>query len=154
MSVEAHEFFIRRAIELARGNPAAPFATVIVDRATSKVVAEGVNRAGENPIWHAEMDALRHLGAGAADRSRLVLYTTAEPCPMCQAAILWSGIGEVVYGTSLTTLIALGRPQIVLRAEEVATRANFAACTLIGGVLEAECDQLFSVTSREASGDA
>jgi tRNA(Arg) A34 adenosine deaminase TadA len=77
------------------------------------------------------------------DRSRLVLYTTAEPCPMCMAAILWSGIGEVVYGTSITMLIALGWPQVVLRAEEIATRANFAACALVCGVLEAECDELF-----------
>ena len=138
----SHEDLMRRAIEIAKGNPRAPFGTVIVDRADGRIVAEGLNRAEENPIWHGEMDALRALDA-SADRSRLVLYTTAEPCPMCQAAILWSEIGEVVYGTSITTLIALGWPQIVLRAEEVATRANFAACTLTAGVLEAECDELF-----------
>lgn len=140
----SHDDLMRRAIEIAKGNPRAPFGTVIVDRADGRIVAEGLNRAQENPIWHGEIDALRALDA-SADRSRLVLYTTAEPCPMCQAAILWSEIGEVVYGTSITTLIALGWPQIVLRAEEVATRANFAACTLTGGVLEAECDELFRV---------
>lgn len=138
----SHEDFMRRAIEVARGNPAAPFGTVIADRGTGEIVAEGLNEAGSNPIWHGEMTALRNLD-GSADRSRLTLYTTAEPCPMCTAAILWTGIGEVAYGTSIPTLISLGWPQIVLRAEEVATRANFAACTLTPGLLETECDALF-----------
>ena len=142
----SHDDLMRCAIEIAKGNPRAPFGTVIVDRTDGRIVAEGLNRAQENPIWHGEMDALRALDA-SADRSRLVLYTTAEPCPMCQAAILWSEIGEVVYGTSITTLIALGWPQIVLRAEEVATRANFVACNLVGGVLERECDELFRAAS-------
>lgn len=140
--MSSHDEFMRRAIAIAKGNPKAPFGTVVVDRWSGTVVAEGVNRAEENPIWHGEMDALRKLGPDV-DRSQVALYTTAEPCPMCQAAILWSGIGEVVYGTSMETLIGLGWPQIVLRATEVAQRANFAACDLVGGVLEAECDALF-----------
>ena len=143
MALEQHEPFMRKAIEIARQNPRAPFAAVIVDSRTSQIVAEGLNRQDENPIWHGEMDALRSLTVPAEHRSRLVLYTTAEPCPMCQAAIVWSGIGEVVYGTSTSTLLALGLPAFVVRAEEVATRANFAACSLTGGVLEAECDELY-----------
>lgn len=143
----SHDDFMRRATEIAKGNPKAPFGTVIADRESGRVLAEGVNRAEENPVWHGEIVALRSLET-SIDRSRLTLYTTAEPCPMCMAAILWSGVGEVVYGTSITTLIALGWPQIVLRAEEVATRANFAACALFGGVLEAECDELFRMAKQ------
>lgn len=140
--MSSHDEFMRRAIEIAKANPRAPFGTIIVDRGSGGVVAEGLNRAEQNPIWHGEMDALRKLDP-AVDRSRLTLYTTAEPCPMCQAAILWSDIDEVVYGTSIETLIGFGWPQFVLRATEVAERANFAACRLVGGVLEAECDALF-----------
>lgn len=143
MALEQHEPFMRKAIEIARQNPRAPFGAVIVDSKTSEVVAEGVNREEENPIWHGEMVALHALSVPSADRSRLILYTTAEPCPMCQAAIVWSGVGEVVYGTSTSTLLSLGLPAFVVRAEEVATRANFAACNLVGGILEAECDELF-----------
>ena len=143
MALEQHEPFMRRAIEVARTNPQAPFGTVIVDTKTSEILAEGINRQDENPIWHGEMDALRTLSVPPDVRSRLVLYTTAEPCPMCQAAIVWSGIGQVVYGTSTSTLLSLGLPAFVVKAEEVATRANFAACDLVGGVLEAECDELF-----------
>ncbi|MGC1274422.1 MAG: nucleoside deaminase [Planctomycetaceae bacterium] len=150
MDLEHHEPFMRRAIEIARQNPKAPFGAVIADSKTSEIVAEGVNREEENPIWHGEMVALHTLTVAPADRSRLILYTTAEPCPMCQAAIVWSGIGEVVYGTSTSTLLSLGLPAFVVRAEEVATRANFAACDLVGGVLEAECDELFrTITSAK-----
>ncbi len=138
----SHDDWMRLAIEIANGNPKAPFGTVAIDRRTGQVVAEGRNRTDENPISHGEIDALRSLGA-SLDRPHLALYTTAEPCPMCQAAILWSGIGEVVFGTSIETLISLGWPAIALRAAELATRANFAICSIIGGVLEAECDELF-----------
>ncbi|MHC4178640.1 MAG: tRNA-specific adenosine deaminase, partial [Planctomycetota bacterium] len=64
-------------------------------------------------------------------------------CCMCQGAILWSGIREVVYGTSIGTLQRLGWPQIDIPADEVARRTPFAECKLIGGVLEQECDELF-----------
>lgn len=41
------------------------------------------------------------------------------------------------------TLKQLGWKQIDIPAEEVTRRTPFAQCRLIGGVLEAECDQLF-----------
>jgi len=67
------------------------------------VVARG-HRTGTatgvaNEIDHAEINALRQLGliAPEIDRSRLVLYSTMEPCLMCFAAIMLSGIGRIVY---------------------------------------------------------
>ena len=77
------------------------------------------------------------------------LYTTAEPCCMCQGAILWAGIPEVVFGTSISTLQRLGWHQIDIPAEEVVRRTPFAECALIGGVLEHECDELFVAAKRE-----
>lgn len=44
-----NERYTRRAIEVARGNPEAPFGAVIVDRETGRVFAEGLNRAETNP---------------------------------------------------------------------------------------------------------
>ncbi len=62
---------------------------------------------------------------------------------MCQAAALWSGIEKVVYGTSIRTLQRLGWQQIDILAEEVIRRTPGWNCTLIGGILEQECDTLF-----------
>ena len=141
---------MRRAIEIAEGNPDAPFGCVISSGASGEVLAEGVNRAEKSPILHGETAALMDLFERypGADTSGLVLYTTAEPCPMCSGAILWSGIPSVVYGTSIGTLKRLGLPQIGLPCEEVASRSSFGGFEATGGVLEAECDALFEEMAR------
>jgi tRNA(Arg) A34 adenosine deaminase TadA len=140
-----HERHMRRAVEIAHGNPEAPFGCVILDRETGETVAEGLNDAERSPILHGETDAVIRLfdNNPDADTSHLVLYTTAEPCPMCSGAILWSGIPHVVYGTSIETLKRLDRPHIDLTSEEVAGCASFEGFTVTGGVLEQECDALF-----------
>jgi len=147
-----HEHYMRRALELARGNPDAPFGCVIVDGETGEILAEGLNDAEKSPILHGETAAVINLfdGRPDVDASNLVLYTTAEPCPMCSGAILWSGIPSVVLGTRLETLKRLGRPLIDLPCEEVSRRASFGDFEVTYGVLEAECDALFEEMARRA----
>ena len=142
---QMHERFMQRAIQVARRNPTAPFGALLVDIESGEIGAEGVNRGHENPIWHGEIDVINRFSASHPDANwaRFRLYTTAEPCCMCQAAALWSGIQEVVYGTSIVKLQQLGWRQIDIRADEVARRTPFARCKLVGGILEQECDQLF-----------
>jgi tRNA(adenine34) deaminase len=151
-----HERHMRRAIEIARGNLNAPFGCVIADRETGEVLAEGLNDGENNPILHGEIDAILNLARTEpnADWSRLVLYTTAEPCPMCSGAILWSDIPHVVFGTSIATLERLNLPQISLSCEEIARRAtsSFAHPGITGGVLEGECDALFEEMARRMRG--
>ena len=154
MSGPDHERYMRRAIELAANAPELPFAAAIVHRGTGGVVAEGWNKTANNPLLHGEIDAINNMiaAAPALDRSELVLYTTAEPCPMCQGAILWSGIGAVVFGTSIRFLLDIGWRQIDIPADEVARRAPGWTCEVVGGVLESECNELFLNTSRAAPG--
>ena len=154
MSELEHERYMRRAIASAGHVPDRPFCAVIVDRETGEVVAEGWNRSDDNPTLHGEIDAINQLvvAAPGIDGSRLVLYTTAEPCPMCQGAILWAGIGAVVFGASIRFLIDTGWRQIDIPAEEVVRRSPGWLCTITGGVLEAECNELFLTASRAAPG--
>ena len=140
-----HERYMRRAIELAGKVPDLPFGAVIVDRDTGTILSEGWNKTSVNPTWHGEIDAINTLVSSEVivkGRS-LVLYTTAEPCPMCQAAILLTGIETVVFGTSIRSLQRLGWRQIDILAEEVVRRSRAWTCVLIGGVMEKECDALF-----------
>lgn len=142
MNLDQH--LMRRAIDLAKRAPQAPFGAVIAD-AAGKVLAEGWNRGEDNRVLHGEIAALLALPGGVETAPQTwVLLTTAEPCPMCMAAILWTGIGRVVYGTSIPTLQRLGWQQIEVRAEEIVRRTPFARCILAGGMLEAECDRLFA----------
>ena len=140
-----YEHYMRRAIALAANVPDLPFGAVIVDGGNGMVLAEGWNKTSLNPTWHGEIDAINRLAAlgTSVENERLVMYTTAEPCPMCQAAVLWSGIEKVVFGSSIRTLQRLGWRQIDILAEEVVRRSPAWTCTLIGGVLERECDALF-----------
>jgi tRNA(Arg) A34 adenosine deaminase TadA len=139
-----HADHMRTAIQVGKGNPAAPFGAVLVDMSTCEVVAEGVNRSRDNPTWHGEIVALNaYAASGQRHWDRLRLFTTAEPCCMCQAAILWARIPEVVFGTSVATLRRLGWNQFDCTADEVVALASFTHCKIIGGVLADECDRLF-----------
>ncbi|MDL2275578.1 nucleoside deaminase [Desulfosarcina sp. OttesenSCG-928-G10] len=55
--------------------------------------------AWANETDHAEINTLKALSAAPpdADPAVLTLYCTLEPCLMCFAAILLSGIGRIVY---------------------------------------------------------
>ena len=140
-----HERYMRRAIGLAGKVPEVPFGAMIVDGDSGKILSEGWNKTSVNPTWHGEIDAINTLASsGVCGKGKdFVLYTTAEPCPMCQGAILWTGIETVVFGTSIRSLQRLGWRQIDILAEEVVRRSPAWKCTLIGGVMEKECDALF-----------
>lgn len=147
MSGPDHERYMRRAIELASKVPDLPFGAVIVDGDSGTILAEGWNKSSVNPTWHGEIDAINSWASSDRryNRSSLILYTTAEPCPMCQGAILWSGIETVVFGTSIRSLQKLGYRQIDILAEEVVRRSPAWKCTILGGVLEEACDALFEL---------
>ncbi|MDR4485489.1 MAG: nucleoside deaminase, partial [Nitrospirales bacterium] len=139
------EDFMRLAIAMAHKVPRYPFGAVIVRRATGEVLAKGYNRSSRNPIIHGEIDVINRCAAKHAlvDWTTLDLYTTAEPCTMCQSAIEWAGIATVYFGTSIPFLQQLGFRQIDIRAEEVARRTPFRNTKVIGGILEQECNALF-----------
>lgn len=138
------ESHMRRAIRLAGNNLKYPFAAVLVDE-ERRVVGEGWNRSVHNPTWHGEMDAINKCAAAhpGIDWTRLTLYTTAEPCAMCQGAVAWAGIKRVVFGSSIPFLKSVDVWAIDIRAEELARLAAFRKCAVVGGVLEKDCNKLF-----------
>ncbi len=146
----SHDDYMRQAIAMAQQIPKFPFGTVIVRRITGEIIAKGFNRSSENPTFHAEIDAINRCAAAPSqsDWTQLDLYTTAEPCPMCQSAIEWAGISTVYYGTSIPFLQSHGWHQIDIRAEEVARRTSFRQTRVIGGILEFECNALFEAARK------
>jgi tRNA(adenine34) deaminase len=140
-----HEQAMRLAIAAAQGNPAWPFGAVIVRQEDREVMASGVNNRAANPTFHGEIVALNDYVArhGNEGWGGLVLYTTAEPCPMCMSALAWAEIGGVVYGTSIASLEQYGINQIRISAASVTDAAPFYRGFLLGDVLRAETDALF-----------
>lgn len=111
---------MRLAIELARENvlcgTGGPFGAAIVEDATGRVVAVGVNGVErlQSSLAHAEVVALAEAEAQVGSYSlargadRLVLYTSSEPCAMCLGAVLWSGIRRIVHAARREDAEAIG----------------------------------------------
>ena len=138
--------FMTATIEVASENPMAPFGAIIVYD-DKEILLKSVNSAHHHPLMHGELSVIHTLFDNGfdGDASKLSLYTTAEPCPMCAAAIYWAMIPKVVYGSSIAFLHELFGRQIQVGAEEVLSKTpDFYNCHLIGGVMEDECNQLFT----------
>jgi tRNA(Arg) A34 adenosine deaminase TadA len=99
---------MRLAIRLAARNleerTGSPFAAVIVERPSGRIVSAGVDLvlATACSVAHAETTAIaRAQGAtGTADLrgvGDLALYASATPCLMCLGAIRWSGVSTLAY---------------------------------------------------------
>ena len=145
MSNSRHDEYMRLAIAEANKVPNFPFGAVIVHRHSGQVMAKGHNQVNDSPTFHGEIVTINRCASlhPATDWTELDLYTTAEPCPMCQSAIEWSGINNVYFGTSIPFLIELNWKQILIRAEDVSKKTPFRATTVTGGILEHECNRLF-----------
>lgn len=140
-----HEAYMRAALAEARRNPQRPFGAVIVDRSSGRLLAAAVNAVQESPILHGETAAIDRCARDhpGVRWEKTTLYTTAEPCPMCAAAIAWTRIGEVVIGTDIDTIARLGVNQIRLSCSAVLRAAPFYSGRLLVGALSAEADQLY-----------
>lgn len=91
---------IKEAYDGIRAQEGGPFGAVIVK--DGHIVGRGHNRvlAKKDSTCHGEMEAIRDAckNLGTHDLSGCELYTTAEPCPMCLGAILWSNMTTIYYG--------------------------------------------------------
>ena len=143
---QSDEYYMQTAIQLAKHNAKAPFAALIVDNKTGKILAEGLNASHVNPTFHGEIVAINNAAKKYPhiDWANVTLYTTAEPCPMCQSAIIWAGISRVVFATSIDYLKTHGWNQIDISAADVNKKALFYKGTLTGGVLAEKTDVLFN----------
>ncbi len=99
-----HERFMRQALIEADKAAAAgefPVGCVLVHR--NQVVITGARQSSRtdqrNELDHAEIVALQRLErlAPKIPPENLTLYSTMEPCLMCFAALMLTGIGTIVY---------------------------------------------------------
>ena len=123
-----------------------PFGADIVGTATGERLMRAVNRVGpdHDPSAHAETLTIRLACAklGSGSLNGYTLYTTCEPCAMCMACALWSGLDRLVFGA---TIADAGRfvSQIRIPAKEVARRTDL-QCVVAGPVEREVCVKLFT----------
>jgi tRNA(adenine34) deaminase len=148
-----HERYMRLALERACSEPSLrPFASAIV-AANGDVLVNEIHRVDLSPTFHGEIVAINRLAETHRDIDwpSLTLYSTAEPCSMCQSAICWANIGTVVFGTPIPYLRELWGEEAMLRAEQVMKEYPRYRGTLIGPVLEAECNEVFRRAAQAPS---
>ena len=130
--------YMRIALDEARRGDY-PFGAVIVK--DGKILARGRNlgKTQDDPTAHGEMVAIRRCLAahGSAALKGATLYTSGEPCVMCMGAIVWCGLGRMVYAASVAQ-IAAKMNQIMITSAEVAAKAPWDPVKITGGVLADE----------------
>ncbi|CAG9467479.1 unnamed protein product [Pedinophyceae sp. YPF-701] len=148
------DYYMSLAVHSARAGLRAghggPFGACVVDAAGEvlAVAHNSVLRDGD-PTCHAEIEAVRRAcrTQGRTATRGAVLYSTAEPCPMCMAAICWAGVKEVVFGVDRHVAGAGGFPSDWLY-EELALPADQRRVPARGGTLHASCAELFDEWQR------
>ena len=121
-----------------------PFGAVITRDA--EVLARGHNPGikHQDPTAHGEIMVIRRFLAehGPEKLVGTTLYTAGEPCAMCMGAIIWCGIGRLVYAASMAQL-ATKINQIMVTSTAIAEDSPFADIVITGGMLADEAMKLF-----------
>ncbi len=137
------ERFMRMALDEARQGDYA-FGCVITRN--GEVIARGHNlgKTNDDPTAHGEMVAIRRCLAdhGSAGLRGATLYTSGEPCVMCMGAIVWCGLGRLVFAASVPQ-IGSRMNQILIASGEIAERAKWDPIKITGGILAEEAMALF-----------
>ncbi|MBO6585615.1 MAG: nucleoside deaminase [Gracilimonas sp.] len=142
------EELIRHCLRLAQeakdlGDGA--YGALITDETGNIIARAGNTTNSENSVtYHAEINAIQQAeyNRGKGKLKGCTLYSSAEPCPMCASAIVWSGIEKVVFGASISALKNFGVQQIDIESRDILTKADH-KIEVKGPVLEQEALQLF-----------
>ena len=71
-----------------------------------------------------------------------IVATTCEPCPMCMSALHWARVETVYFGATVQDAADVGFNELYIDAQQILSLGR-SKVELIGGVLAAECRQLF-----------
>lgn len=155
-SKERHEAFMRRAIENSRkagvlDKTGGAFGAVIVDR-EGNVLADGFNHvvAKNDPTWHGEMHAIRQACTllQSPKLDGCLLYTSAEPCPMCLAAAYWAGLDGVIWAATTGDSKQYGNFDDTFILAEMRKPPGEGALPIVGDFLRAEAIEVWKEYSK------
>ena len=134
---------IRDAIDLARAavdNGNTPFGSLLVVDDAVVRTSENTTRTDDDIAAHPEFKLARWAARELepTEREACTMYTSTEPCPMCASAIVYAGLGRVVYSVSVDSLAVIRDDSVIeIPCEEVIERGD-GSTTVEGPVLEDE----------------
>jgi len=142
-STENHDFWMRRALQLACASAElgeVPVGAVVVSVDNSEI-GSGANQpvSSNDPTSHAEINALRAAGNASANY-RLPgtrIYVTVEPCTMCLGALIHARVDTLIFGTREPKSGAVVSHPLADFDERFNHRLN-----VVEGILRQECREL------------
>jgi tRNA(Arg) A34 adenosine deaminase TadA len=137
------ESSVRQAIDLAESaaaNGNTPFGSLLVVDDAVVRTAENTTLTDDDIAAHPELKLARWAASELEpdELESCTMYTSTEPCPMCASAIVYAGLGRVVYSVPVDSLADV-RDDVVIEipCEEVIDRTD--GSTIVEGpVLEDE----------------
>ncbi len=137
-----HEDLIKQCYALAqsaveKGNH--PFGALLFKDGEVILTAQNNVVTEKDVTGHAELNLMR-MASQRFDRetlSKATLYTSTEPCIMCQGSIYWAGVPKVVYGVTGSSLAELGGAGWYIPSREIYGRMR-PKIEVLGPVLEEE----------------
>ncbi|BGO95272.1 hypothetical protein NBRC10512_003035 [Rhodotorula toruloides] len=155
------------AVPEIMGEPCSPFpfGVAVVNTTSDELVCVAANQVGVtgNPSMHGEISGIHRCTEVLKQRGltpseilavwrSFSMYTTGEPCPMCASALRWAGMGEVIWATSIETIIKGGRNQIYLPSSLIVS-ASYSLPHMthwLGSILSNETDPYFQQLNESA----
>ncbi|MFN1834197.1 nucleoside deaminase [Balneola sp. MJW-20] len=143
------EEYLRLAFQLAReakelGDGA--FGAIVIDESKKVIARAGNTTTSENSVtYHAEINAIQQAeyNRGKGKLKGCTLISSAEPCAMCAAAIVWSGLSRVIYGVSISAMQQAGIHQIDIESRKIFEKAEH-DIEVHGPVMEEEGMEVFA----------
>lgn len=140
--IQQHQHFMKRALNLAEQayeEDEIPVGAVVVHR--GQIIGKGYNQVErlKDATAHAEMLAISAACSTLEQKflENCTLYVTLEPCPMCSGAIVWSRLGQLVFGAPDSKAGACGTTMNLVQQKTLNHRVE-----CIQGVLENESEML------------
>lgn len=103
-----------------------PFGALVVDE-NHEIVSAARNTVLDDgsSIYHAEINAIEEAESRRGESLKgCTIVSSAEPCPMCASAIIWSGIEQVIFGVSIEKLIRNDIHQIDISCRNIFDEAD------------------------------
>jgi tRNA(Arg) A34 adenosine deaminase TadA len=129
------KYALQTRIDLQGPCPRDAFGAVLVNRTTNTALCETNQLISHDLLNHAEIRIIQMcaflfettIGPGSGKNMALwaetSLYTTAESCPLCAAAEIFNGVGEVIYATPIEYLSSVNIGQVLIPSVQLVERA-------------------------------
>jgi len=152
--MQDHQYYLRKSLDVAKqsmnkGN--LPFGCLLTGSAGEiLLVGENTVITDKDAIAHCEINLVHQLKDKFDPEflQQCTVYASTEPCPMCSAAIFWSGIGRIVFALSKEVYHSVAQTSnpahiMNMKAEEILNSGG-RRVEITGPLLEEEAKLLYA----------